>query len=154
MKLDDDEVTSLINALASNRSLKSLDLFGNTGVAGATWQRLFSTVLTNPSSELEKLDLCYCGINNAVIRSLTNALFNNSKLKVINLSHNNQITGTGCEMFSSVLDSLHTALEGLDLYGINDATLTLFVNSLANNKKLKKLMLDHSDDWEPPLSLL
>ena len=152
---NDEAMNALTDALASNRSLKSLNLGGNYGIT-ATWQRFFSTVLANPSSELEKLDLRCCAINDAEIRALTDALVNNSKLKVLDLSHNFQITDTGWETFSSVLESPHTALEELELQGshTDDDTATLLVNSLANNKKLKKLMIDHSDDWEPPLSVL
>ena len=145
--LNDEVMSSLTDALASNRSLKSLNLYDNFGVTGVAWQRFFSATLANPSSGLEKLDLDYCGINDAAIEALTNALVNNSKLKVINLSQNNQITNAGWEMLSTVLDSPHTALEELYLgeNEMNDATCTVLLNFLANNKKLKKLIFDHSD---------
>ena len=149
-QFNDEVMVSLTDALASNRSLKSLNLSDNFEVTGATWQRFFSTVLTNPSSELEKLDLRCCDINDdindATIRALTNALVNNSKLKVLYLNSNDLITNAGWEMFSSVLDSPHTALEEFHLEDsdIDDDTATLLVTSLANNKKLKKFFFQHS----------
>ena len=62
---NDDEMTFLIDALASNVSLKSLNLSSNHyyGVTGATWQRFFSAVLASPGSGLERLHLEYCSIN-------------------------------------------------------------------------------------------
>ena len=159
-QLNDEVMVSLTEALATNGSLKSLDLSNSNRITGATWQRLFSTVLTNPSSELEKLDLGSCdNINDAAIRSLANALVNNSKLKVLILNGNDLITNVGWETFVAVLESPNTSLEKLDLgdNDVDDATRTLFMNSLANNKKLKELLFFiffHSDDWEPPLSVL
>ena len=155
-ELNDEVMVSLTDALASNRSLKSLNLNTNDGFTGAAWQRFFSTVLANPSSGLEKLDLGYCDINNAAIRSLPNALVNNNTLKVLTLYGNNQFTDTGWETFSSVLESPYTALEKLDLRDndVDDATLTSLVNSLANNKNLKEFRFDYSYDWGPPLSVV
>ena len=131
--------------MASNNSLKSLILNSNDGVTGAAWRRFFSIVLSNPSSGLEKLDLGCCNINDAAILALANALLNNTKLKVLSLYSNQQITNAGWEMFSSVLESPNTALEELHLgrNEMNDATCTALLNSLAGNTKLKKLMLDN-----------
>ena len=76
---NDEVMDYLTDALAKNNSLRTLDLNGNAGVTGATWQIFFSTVLTNPSLGLEKLVLGFCGINDAAIRALINALGNNNK---------------------------------------------------------------------------
>ena len=60
-------------------------------------------------------------------------------------------------MSSSVLETPNTAMEelGLEYNDIINATLTSLVNSLAKNKKLKKLKLEISSaDWEPPQSVL
>ena len=155
-QLNAEVMYSLIDALTSNMSLKSLNLSFNRRVTGAAWQRFFSIVLSNPSSGLEKLDLAYCGINDATFRSLI-TLLNYTKLKVLDLESNCQITYAGWEIFCSVLESPNTALEELHLDGneMNNATCTAFLNSLAGNKKLKKLMLDHrSVDWEHLMNLL
>ena len=153
-RLGDGAMVFLTEALATNGSLKSLDLSCNNHVTGAAWHGFFSAVLANPNSGLENLDFGYCDINDDAIRTLTDALVINSKLKVLILNSNDLIV-EGWLGFSSVLESPHTALEKLDLRDIsmNDDTLTSLVHSLANNKKLKELHFWHSD-WEPPQSVL
>jgi Leucine-rich repeat (LRR) protein len=72
-QLNDEAMDSLIDALANNRSLRSLDLAENRRVTGAGWQRFVFTILGNPSSGLEKLDLNGCDqLDNVAIRALTN----------------------------------------------------------------------------------
>mmetsp|Transcript_9716 Transcript_9716/g.17257 ORF Transcript_9716/g.17257 Transcript_9716/m.17257 type:complete len:128 (+) Transcript_9716:455-838(+) len=53
--LNDESFTFLTNALANNRSMKSLSLRRNWKITIAGWRTL-SSVLQNPHSALEKLD--------------------------------------------------------------------------------------------------
>ena len=126
--------------LCNNRSLRSSDLSENRRVTGATWQRFFWTVLANnPSSGLTKLDLGSCNqLDNVVIRALENALVNNSKLKVLSFSGNTDYwhrLRNFCCRFGQ-----NTALEELELE-----------NEMMNDWAM---FFDHSQDWEPPLSVL
>ncbi len=76
-------VHSIANVLSgnSNSRLRDLILFYTRGVTTASWEA-FSTVLRNPNSKLERLNLsCNDSINNHVIDLLADSLTNNDKLK-------------------------------------------------------------------------
>jgi len=162
-----DEVAAVLtNALANISRLRELDLGFNRDVTATGWVE-FSTVLRNPNSALEILDLggnrindhvmtsfalqdprCrlkklilrYSAITDEVAAVLTNALANDSRLRELDLSCNRDVTATGW----AVLRNPNSALEKLDLRGnrINDHVMTSFADALANNNMLRELNLD------------
>ena len=82
-------------------------------------------------------------IDDEAVNALTNALVKNTQLRVLNLSGNHCVTATGWENFSTVLESPYSALKRLILWGNsnNDDILIALANSLANNNKLKQLLV-------------
>ena len=78
--LRDEVVTHLANSLSSNCVLSSLLLHQNGSVTSSGWSS-FSSVLHNPNSELEKIDLGYNSIDDDAVVSFANSLVNNNKLK-------------------------------------------------------------------------
>jgi len=140
---NDEVALCLADALQNNSSLKKLGLSGNKKINFPGWRALFD-VLLKQSSALEILHLKDSGVNDETLNYLTNALGNNAKLKELNLVSNNKVTGEGWATFLAVLQKPTIALEKLDLQGnrITDDLIAKAMPSLANNNKLKELLLD------------
>ena len=80
-----DEVAAAIkNALANNSRLRELDLRYSHDVTATGWVG-FSTVLRNPNSALEILDLGGNCIDDHVMTSFADVLANNNMLRELNL---------------------------------------------------------------------
>lgn len=88
--LQDKETNYLSSSLARNRSLRKLKISNNRGVSHDGWQSFFRQVLQKPHSVLTGIDLSSNGFIDATIASLMSALFNNTKLKQLNLANNEQ----------------------------------------------------------------
>lgn len=142
-RLSDQAVLDLSDALMSNSTLKILRLSGNPEISIVGWHAFSLFVLQRPHPALENLDLSLAGINDEIINALTSAFVQNNKTKELDLSHNNQITTIGWENFSTVLTSPNSGLEKLDLRGnkIDDEAIASLAISVANNKKLKELLI-------------
>ena len=140
--INDTAALSLVNALANNKSLRALGLCNNRLITIEGWGPLFE-FLHSPTCILEELSLRFNGIDDEVVKSLTNALTNNSSLRCLVLSCNIAITMVGWEAFSAVLRNPIYMLENLDLSdnSINDETVNNLANAMVNNKKLRKLNL-------------
>ena len=78
--ITDEVATALRNALTNNSRLRELGLVSNRDVTATGWVG-FSTVLRNPNSSLEKLDLRGNRINDHVMTSFADALANNNMLR-------------------------------------------------------------------------
>ena len=67
------------------------------------------------------------------------------------LCHNDDVTPTGLSALSVVLRNPNSALEKLHLEcnDINDNVMNTFSGALANNNKLKELILSYNDDVSP-----
>jgi hypothetical protein len=118
-----------------------------------------STILRNPNSTLEKLDISRNFGRNSIsdigINALTNALVNNRMLKELSMYENPAVTTAGWVDFSTVLRNPTSALEVIYVSNdsINDEVMQSFADALANNKRLKELNFgDFSnleDVWNP-----
>ena len=88
------------------------------------------------------------GFNDTALLHLTNALRNNSSIKSLYLSENKNITLAGWNIFIQHLHNHpNSALEKLDMGGgnnINDDTIYSITNTLVNNNKIRKIILDES----------
>ena len=84
--ITDEVATALRNALANNINsrLRELGLVSNRDVTAMGWVG-FSTVLRNPNSALEILDLSDNHINDHVMTSFAEVLANNNMLRELNL---------------------------------------------------------------------
>ncbi len=84
-----DEVAAVLtNALANDSRLRELDLSYTHFVTATGWGG-FSTVLRNPNSALEILDLSDNRINDHVMTSFADASANNNMLRELNLDLEN-----------------------------------------------------------------
>jgi len=168
-KFEDEVIGSLADALTNNSSLRSVNLSDDHAISMNGWGAIFSA-LQSPVCAVEKLDLHYnsindevaislandltsntalkslnlmgTGINDETVIFLANALANNTRLMELDLRSNDDVTVTGWQSFSTVLQSPTSALETLNLClnSINDATMISLADSLANNNKLKELL--------------
>ena len=100
--ITDDVAAVLTNALANNSMLRELDL-SYSDVTATGWVG-FSTVLRNPNSALEKLDLRGNLINDHVMTSFADALANNNLLRELNLDLEN-VSYDGYTAFNNILCS-------------------------------------------------
>ena len=138
--INDTALLSLCQVLTINRHIKTLDLSFCHHITIAGWRILFE-LLQSPNSALEELHLYSNAFTDEAAVSLTNSLINNHRLRELNL-HSNSNDGWGA--FSAVLQSPHTALEKLNMRhnAISDVSVISLANSLANNSRLKELLLD------------
>lgn len=88
----DEDMASLGESLANNCVVRSIDLSSNNNtsiedhtITSAGWGSL-SSVLRNPNSAMEKIDLRFNNINDDVINSFARSLVGNNKMKELYLS--------------------------------------------------------------------
>jgi hypothetical protein len=132
---------SLASALVGNVTLKELHVFICRFVTPIGWQPL-ATILRNPSSELETLDLSDNSINDDIMIEFAMALANNTKLKRLNFKGNmSGITSIGCGAFTRILCNKSTILN------IFNSNHTLeFINSSWFHKDLDTLLRINHDN--------
>jgi len=152
--LDDDTISSLCNAIITNKSssLKQLS-FGNilgNDVTVESWGAI-SKVLSHPKNcSIEELWLFNNEICDAGLALFGYALSNNTSLKYLNLNRirsHHRITSTGgWKRFSKCLSSNHSALETLELSdcGLDDADLAVIVSAMKYNTRLKSMNLSYN----------
>jgi hypothetical protein len=94
--ITNEELEALTDALETNSSLKILTLSANNSITAEGWM-IFSAVLRNPSSKLEKLVLVLYGshINDTVMNSFADALTNNRKLQQLCIGNCDSVTVNG-----------------------------------------------------------
>jgi hypothetical protein len=156
-RMEDNVISSLSNALLDNCTLEYLSIRGDgqyvdpsATFAAGSWDLI--QLLHNPLCALEKLHLNSVGLNNHAIMSLRNALTNNSRLRELKLTSNddmNQWSGNVDGWVNFLTFPISSKLEKLSLGynpNINDQALDVFRNSLTNNRWLKDLHLGNFDD--------
>jgi hypothetical protein len=152
-RMEDDVISSLSNALIDNCTLKSLTIRGDceyvpSAIFASSWDLI--QLLHNPVCALERLDLINVGLNNHAIMSLRNVIANNSRLRELQLTNNDDVnTGSWVNInrwMNFWAFPTTSKLEKLFLgdfnYNINDQALDIFRMSLMNNRTLKDLHLD------------
>jgi hypothetical protein len=146
-------INALTNVLVNNGRLRELNLQRNKNVTASGWVAL-SIVLRKPTSALEKLDLSRNRINDNVMVSYADALFNNRKLRELILdldTNSNSIFAEGYTAFahilcntSSVMSTYHFnhSLEKLSMNPTNSCCLmnsNCYHNSIAWTLRAKQL---------------
>ena len=145
--IDSESLLILLEALTENTSVKGLDLQGHyNGSRLSTLGRDVSIWLQN-NSTLQYLDLSYCGITDQDIIALGNALMSNSTLQVLNVGTNRSITSMGWQAFSIYLQNHNSTFKNLkaDDTDMNDESLMVLLNALANDTILKTLVAHPND---------
>jgi hypothetical protein len=142
--INDEGADILSSGLIRNHTLTDFDINRN-GFTEIGWQAIFA-MLTNPQCRLVSLDLGSTDINDAVARSLVNALRCNSSLKSLFLEDIHSITATGWrDLFAGILQGQHCMLEKLDLSDSRgedpDRMMESLADALAVNVNLKELHL-------------
>jgi hypothetical protein len=113
-QIDDEGADILSSGLIRNNKLTQLHLAGNC-FTEIGWQAIFA-MLKSPQCRLVSLDLGSTDINDAVARSLSNALRCNTTLKKLFLKSILSITTTGWRnLCTGLLQGPHCKLEKLDL---------------------------------------
>lgn len=95
----DDVAAALTNAFINNSRLRELDFSTNRSITLTGWMA-FLTVLLNPISVLEKLNLSCNEMINEVVEAVTTSLAANTRLRELDLSCNFNITTAGWVTFS------------------------------------------------------
>ncbi len=88
LRVNDEVLDAVTVFLSNNNRLRELCLESILQVADATWVA-FSTVLGNPNSVLEKLDLQQYFFNDHVMNSFADKLVNNESLRELMFCRNN-----------------------------------------------------------------
>ena len=155
-QIDDEGADILSSGLIGNIKLTKLDLAGNC-FTEIGWQAIFA-MLKNPQCRLMSLDLGSTDINDAVARSLTNALSRNRTLKKLFLRNIFSTTTAGwMDLFMGILLGPHCKLESLDLSDSGgdrfETMIEPLVSALARNNHLKVLILRNDMNRMPATSV-
>jgi len=142
--ITDEGLADLTNALVKNSVLKELAILGDdelTNINEGGWVT-FSNVLRNPRSALTKLSLLNNSITDNAMQSFADVLVantNNSKLRNLDFSGNNEPTETGWVTFFAVLlRNPNSAVKILHLNytSINDNVMLSFTEVLNRLQEL------------------
>jgi hypothetical protein len=105
-----DKVAAVLSyALTNNNRLRILRVCARS--LTPTGFMAFSTLLRNPSSTLERLDLRGSRVNDQVMISFANALTNNRRLRELDLSLGSDITSDGYTAFTNTLGNRSSIME-------------------------------------------
>jgi Ran GTPase-activating protein (RanGAP) involved in mRNA processing and transport len=99
---NDQTLAAYVDALMGNSNLRELQLRNNRHVTAAGWDT-FSTVLRNPTLVLEEFHLGNNILNDLVIISFVDALAQNNKLRVLDLSDVDGLTELGWNALNNLL---------------------------------------------------
>ncbi len=112
-------------------------------ITATGWQPVFAC-LQSKESALERLDLRYSSLNEGGLLALTNVLSQNSSLKMLDVSHNKQVSAAGWRSFFACLKHPCASLEEVHLCKNHLAheDMTYLARFLrVNNGRLKTLNL-------------
>ena len=151
IKLVDNEVgverlVDIIEALSEHPQLETLRLPSmNIGIGSREYMMALVNLLSHAVTELQELNLCNNDIDDEGIHAFMGALAN-SRLSVLDLSTNSNISGRGWQSLAAMLERPNSNLEKLHLgfNNIGDEGARIFANALTNNCKLKILSLHHN----------
>jgi len=139
-QLGGERLVDVIHSLSVHPQLETLAL-GEMNVGRNECMMALTNLLRNTTTNLQELNLYDNSIDDEGVETLVGALANNSRLRVLNVSHDQNITVRGCQSIASLLDNPNSKLEKLMLLGNNvgDEGALIFANALASNNKLKVL---------------
>jgi hypothetical protein len=138
--INDEGVACLGEALATNGTLKYLDLSCNEFITSTGW-KWFSKCLRSHHSVLEEIDLSVC-VDEQCVFELVNALEGNSSLKRLVTAYT-KITGAGWSCIFHTLLSFASSLEAIeieeevwyptDIFWLEEIDWTVFSRGLCND---------------------
>jgi hypothetical protein len=152
--INDSSAISLASALINCITLTTLHMAVIRDVNIVGKRPLLLGVLESHNCVLESICLRANGFDDDLIRSLTNALVNNSRLRELDLSCNQGVTPAGWQAFVSVLRNPDSLLERLVLYynRLGDEAMFSFAAALTSNRKLRELIVLDGDIMDPASS--
>lgn len=133
--IDDEVAISVVNPLAVNRTLRSVNLSYMETISPTGWQGLF-TCLSAPNSSLKELSLEACWFNDEAAESLFSVLARNETLKILKLKSIDSITATGWVACFQLLMDSESKLEKLDFsgsYNFGDREAIMLANLLSGH---------------------
>ena len=131
--------SSLISELTVKCKVKILAIEGND--TNGEDQQLYYSMLTNPSTELEKLYMNYTSLSSKGARALFTSIMKNNKLKVLDIEHND-ITDDACDVITTALQR-NSCLVELHMYDnpLSGEAIINIVRCLEVNNTLQLLGL-------------
>ena len=130
--LEDDEMSSLCDALLGNSSISSLSFTGNK-ISKIGWSGL-SKVLRDANRKMSRLNLSGTEMNDDAVNKLVTSLID-SPLKALDLSSNYSISSAGWQI---LFNQMSTSIIQLNLQGnkIDDTNLATLANNIDTLKVL------------------
>ena len=130
--------SSLISELTVKCKVKRLVIYGNDTIGED--QQLYS-MLTNPSTELERLIMWGTRLSSRGARALFTSIMKNNKLKVLNINRND-ITDDACDVITTALQR-NNCLVKLIMWGnrLSSEAIINIVRCLEVNNTLRLLWL-------------
>ena len=130
--------SSLISELTVKCKVKTLWIMGNDTIGED--QQLYS-MLTNPSTELELLNMYHTNLSSRGARALFTSIMKNNKLKELYIA-NNAITDDACDVITTALQR-NSCLVKLSMYGnpLSGEAIISIVRCLEVNNTLQLLGL-------------
>ena len=113
-QLSDDDVETLLQALAGHSRLTKIHLCDNE--VGARGMAALAALLSKPDSSLADLDLSLCKVDNEGALILAAALVGNRRLRKLDISQNADITVTGWQALLTQLLDPQLPLEKLEYH--------------------------------------
>jgi len=142
--IGDSGVMAIGYGLASNTTLKNLDLSHSRSISSAGWRTFFG-ILRNSNYSLEKLFLSDNNIDNEGVIAIIDTF--GTTLKLLRFVQNPLITIVGFRALATLVYRPNSCLENLDIspaVGIIDEVMLSFANALVNNNTMKSLYLGNS----------
>lgn len=145
-EIDDECVETLTDALSGNVRLRDLALSQNEEIYDEGWENLAS-ILRNPDSGLEALRIAETSLGNTGALVIAQALVDNTKLRVLDLHYNEEISFDAWRSFFMILQNSSSSscvLEEINLSenNIDDEVAVAIANAFANVGTLNSLQLD------------
>ena len=130
--------SSLISELTVKCKVKILEIIGNRTIGED--QQLYS-MLTNPSTELEQLNMYNTSLSNRGARALFTSIMKNNKLKELHIA-DNAITDDACDVITTALQK-NSCLVELRMYGnrLSSEAIINIVQCVEVNNTLQLLWL-------------
>ena len=109
--INNECILKIVTSLTDNTKLENLTLSSNR--IGRSGCESIAALLQNPNSNIKKVELASCKIDEGCTALLAQALTGNNKLKCLDLARNPSITEIGWNAFSAILSncSNHTLLD-------------------------------------------